>query len=85
NKSQSTNCAYPTGFRIAVYNSVHKLMEAIEYLKGAFELKAVEFKDVLKMGRTQLQDAVPMTVGQEFHAWAVTLNEEIRALDYTSK
>ncbi|WP_029793696.1 aspartate ammonia-lyase, partial [Vibrio parahaemolyticus] len=85
NKSQSTNCAYPTGFRIAVYNSVHKLMEAIEYLKGAFDLKATEFKDVLKMGRTQLQDAVPMTVGQEFHAWAVTLNEEIRALDYTSK
>ena len=85
NKSQSTNCAYPTGFRIAVYNSVHQLMEAIEYLKGAFELKAQEFKDVLKMGRTQLQDAVPMTVGQEFHAWAVTLNEEIRALDYTSK
>ncbi|MCV5656988.1 lyase family protein, partial [Escherichia coli] len=55
NKSQSTNCAYPTGFRIAVYNSVHKLMEAIEYLKGAFDLKATEFKDVLKMGRTQLQ------------------------------
>ncbi|MDW2105728.1 lyase family protein, partial [Vibrio sp. 1580] len=53
NKSQSTNCAYPTGFRIAVYNSVHKLMEAIEYLKGAFDLKATEFKDVLKMGRTQ--------------------------------
>ncbi|HAS6144146.1 TPA: aspartate ammonia-lyase [Vibrio vulnificus] len=85
NKSQSTNCAYPTGFRIAVYNSIHKLMEAIEYLKGAFELKSQEFNDILKMGRTQLQDAVPMTVGQEFHAWAVTLNEEIRALDYTSK
>ncbi|MCF1572984.1 aspartate ammonia-lyase, partial [Escherichia coli] len=57
----------------------------IEYIKGAFELKAVEFKQILKMGRTQLQDAVPMTVGQEFHAWAVTLNEEIRALQYTSK
>ena len=57
NKSQSTNCAYPTGFRIAVYNSVHTLIEAIEYLKGAFELKSQEFKDVLKMGRTQLQDA----------------------------
>ncbi|AAO09705.1 TPA: aspartate ammonia-lyase [Vibrio vulnificus] len=85
NKSQSTNCAYPTGFRIAVYNSIHKLMEAIEYLKGAFELKSQEFNGILKMGRTQLQDAVPMTVGQEFHAWAVTLNEEIRALDYTSK
>ncbi|MFA0088517.1 aspartate ammonia-lyase [Vibrio sp. 10N.261.51.F12] len=85
NKSQSTNCAYPTGFRIAVYNSVHKLMDSIEYLKGAFEAKSQEFSTILKMGRTQLQDAVPMTVGQEFHAWAVTLNEEIRNLDYTSK
>ncbi len=85
NRSQSTNCAYPTGFRISVYNSVLKLIEAIEYLKGAFELKSEEFNTVLKMGRTQLQDAVPMTVGQEFHAWAVTLNEEIRALEYTSK
>ncbi|MCJ2378101.1 aspartate ammonia-lyase [Vibrio sp. ZSDZ34] len=85
NKSQSTNCAYPTGFRIAVYNSVCQLVESIEYLKGAFEAKSQEFSTVLKMGRTQLQDAVPMTVGQEFRAWAVTLNEEIRNLDYTSK
>jgi aspartate ammonia-lyase len=85
NKSQSTNCAYPTGFRIAVYNSVQKLIDAIEYLKGSFEAKSQEFSTILKMGRTQLQDAVPMTVGQEFHAWAVTLNEEIRALEYTSK
>ncbi|WP_068715501.1 aspartate ammonia-lyase [Vibrio tritonius] len=85
NRSQSTNCAYPTGFRIAVYNSVQKLIESIEYLKAAFELKSTEFASILKMGRTQLQDAVPMTVGQEFHAWAVTINEEIRALQYTSK
>lgn len=85
NKSQSTNCAYPTGFRIAVFNSISKLIESIEYLKGSFELKSQEFSKVLKMGRTQLQDAVPMTVGQEFHAWAVTLNEEIKNLDYTSK
>ncbi|MCW8346274.1 MULTISPECIES: aspartate ammonia-lyase [Vibrio] len=85
NKSQSTNCAYPTGFRIAVFNSVKKLMDSIEYLKGAFESKSQEFSGILKMGRTQLQDAVPMTVGQEFHAWAVTLNEEIKNLDYTSK
>ncbi|MGC9400883.1 MULTISPECIES: aspartate ammonia-lyase [Vibrio] len=85
NKSQSTNCAYPTGFRISVFNSVHKLIDAIEYLKGAFDLKSKEFESILKMGRTQLQDAVPMTVGQEFHAWSVTLNEEIRALEYTSK
>ncbi|PMH46244.1 aspartate ammonia-lyase [Vibrio sp. 10N.286.49.B3] len=85
NKSQSTNCAYPTGFRIAVYNSLQKLTSSIEYLKGGFELKSHEFSQVLKMGRTQLQDAVPMTVGQEFRAWAVTLNEEIKNIDYTSK
>ncbi|MCK6265280.1 aspartate ammonia-lyase [Vibrio sp. ZSDE26] len=85
NKSQSTNCAYPTGFRISVFNSVRKLIDAIEYLKGAFDLKSKEYENTLKMGRTQLQDAVPMTVGQEFHAWSVTLNEEIRALQFTSK
>ncbi|MDR9829032.1 aspartate ammonia-lyase [Vibrio sp. FNV 38] len=85
NKSQSTNCAYPTGFRIAVYNSIRQVIEAIEYLKGAFDEKSEEFKTILKMGRTQLQDAVPMTVGQEFHAWSVTLNEEIKNLEYTSK
>ncbi len=85
NKSQSTNCAYPTGFRIAVHNSVNKLLKAIEYLKLAFDNKSEQFDDILKMGRTQLQDAVPMTVGQEFHAWSVTLNEEIRNLQYTSK
>ncbi|MCL9783522.1 aspartate ammonia-lyase [Vibrio sp. S4M6] len=85
NKSQSTNCAYPTGFRISVFNSVQKLTDAIEYLRQAFELKSQEFSTILKMGRTQLQDAVPMTVGQEFRAWSVTLKEEIRALEYTSK
>lgn len=85
NKSQSTNCAYPTGFRIAVYSSILKTIDAVEYLKGAFDLKSQEFNSILKMGRTQLQDAVPMTVGQEFHAWSVTLNEEIRNLHYISK
>lgn len=85
NKSQSTNCAYPTGFRIAVYNSIMKTIDAVEYLKGAFDLKSTEFDTVIKMGRTQLQDAVPMTVGQEFHAWSVTLNEEVRNLQYISK
>lgn len=85
NKSQSTNCAYPTGFRIAVYNSMMKLIEAIEYLKGAFDLKDQEFRNILKMGRTQLQDAVPMTVGQEFHAWGVLLQEEVKNLHYTAQ
>jgi aspartate ammonia-lyase len=85
NKSQSTNCAYPTGFRIAVYNSVQQLIRTIEYLKIGLKQKSLEYATVLKMGRTQLQDAVPMTVGQEFRAWEVTLNEEIRNLEYITK
>jgi len=85
NKSQSTNCAYPTGFRIAVYTSIYQLIDAVEYLKGSFDLKSEEFNTILKMGRTQLQDAVPMTVGQEFHAWSVTINEEIRNLKYIAE
>jgi aspartate ammonia-lyase len=85
NKSQSTNCAYPTAFRIAVFNSINQLIHTIEYLKAGFNDKAREYSRVLKMGRTQLQDAVPMTVGQEFHAWDVTLNEEIRNLEYIAK
>ncbi|UBX49922.1 aspartate ammonia-lyase [Providencia alcalifaciens] len=80
NKSQSTNDAYPTGFRIAVYNSVLKLIDSVTYLKKGFESKAEEYKDILKMGRTQLQDAVPMTVGQEFHAFATLLKEEEKNL-----
>ncbi|MEH6531379.1 MAG: aspartate ammonia-lyase [Photobacterium frigidiphilum] len=84
NKSQSTNCAYPTGFRVAVYNSIMTMIEALDYLKGAFDAKDKEFAGVLKMGRTQLQDAVPMTVGQEFHAYAVLLKEEIKNLKYTA-
>lgn len=85
NASQSTNDAYPTGFRIAVYNSILKLIEKIAYLQTAFENKAVEFADILKMGRTQLQDAVPMTLGQEFKAFAVLLEEEVRNLKRTSE
>ncbi|ELR67102.1 Aspartate ammonia-lyase [Photobacterium marinum] len=85
NKSQSTNCAYPTGFRVAVYNSIMNMLEALEYLKAAFDAKGEEFGDVLKMGRTQLQDAVPMTVGQEFHAFGVLVKEEIKNLRHTAQ
>ncbi|MGC5629412.1 aspartate ammonia-lyase [Georgenia sp. Z1344] len=80
NKSQSTNDAYPTGFRLAVYAVVRELWEEIDRLAAAFEAKGEEFADVLKMGRTQLQDAVPMTLGQEFTAFAVLLREEVRHL-----
>mgnify|MGYP000614903117 CR=1 FL=1 len=80
NKCQSTNDAYPTGFRVAVVNSTDTTLHALEALIAAFDAKAAEFKSILKMGRTQLQDAVPMTLGQEFHAFAVTLREEIKSI-----
>jgi len=85
NRSQSTNCTYPTGFRLAVYNSITSVVKSVSQLSAAFEEKSKAFAGILKMGRTQLQDAVPMTVGQEFHGWAVTLNEDIRNLNYTAK
>ena len=85
NASQSTNDAYPTGFRIAVYNSIMHLIKKVRYLQKGFQRKAKEFADVLKMGRTQLQDAVPMTVGQEFEAFAVLLEEEVRSLKRAAK
>lgn len=84
NASQSTNDAYPTGFRIAVYNSILKLIDKIQYLHDGFDNKAKEFANILKMGRTQLQDAVPMTVGQEFKAFSVLLEEEVRNLKRTA-
>ncbi|HII3739026.1 TPA: aspartate ammonia-lyase [Pasteurella multocida] len=85
NASQSTNDAYPTGFRIAVYNSIMKLVAKVLYLQQGFENKAKEFSRILKMGRTQLQDAVPMTVGQEFKAFSVLLDEEVRNLTRTAE
>lgn len=81
NRSQSTNDAYPSGFRIAVITVVQGLKAEVENLANAFDAKAEEFTDVLKMGRTQLQDAVPMTLGQEFRVYAVLMREEIRQLD----
>lgn len=82
NKCQSTNDAYPTSFRVAIYDYMNNLIESIRYLIDHLELKAIEFKDVLKMGRTQLQDAVPMSLGDEFGAWASNLKEEIKNLAY---
>jgi aspartate ammonia-lyase len=77
NLSQSTNDAYPTAFRIAVYLKIAAFSVAVEKLQKAFFDKGKEFEDVLKMGRTQLQDAVPMTLGQEFNAFATTLGEDV--------
>jgi aspartate ammonia-lyase len=81
NLSQSTNDAYPTAVKIALYNSNRKLIEVLKTLIESFRKKGKEFSHVLKMGRTQLQDAVPMTLGQEFEAYAVTLGEEIERLN----
>src|SRR4051794_9875847 len=74
--SQSTNDVYPTALKVATYSSIFRLVEAMAVLRRGFEAKAEEFADVLKMGRTQLQDAVPMTLGQEFSTYAVMLGED---------
>lgn len=84
NLSQSTNDAYPTAIRIAGVRSNMLLIEHLKDLINSFRKKGEEFKNVLKMGRTQLQDAVPMTLGQEFEAFAVTLEEEIERLTQNS-
>ena len=76
NMSQSTNDVYPTAIKVALNFGIHRLATNMGYLREAFEAKAVEFADVLKMGRTQLQDAVPMTLGQEFSTYAVMLGED---------
>jgi aspartate ammonia-lyase len=76
NMSQSTNDVYPTALKVAAYFGIFRLVDAMATLRRAFEAKAGEFADVLKMGRTQLQDAVPMTLGQEFSTYAVMLGED---------
>ncbi len=80
NKSQSTNDAYPTGFRVALYYYMNHLLEKVNVLTTELDKKAAEFKKVIKMGRTQLQDAVPMSLGDEFGAWSANLKEETKSL-----
>ncbi|MDB6001679.1 MAG: aspA, partial [Rhizobacter sp.] len=80
NASQSTNDVYPTALRLAAWFGIQGLIEAMAALRGAFEAKAEEFKTVLKIGRTQLQDAVPMTLGQEFKAFAIMIHEDEQRL-----
>ena len=81
NCSQSTNDAYPSSLHIGMALGNVQLVSAMNELIGAFRAKGKEFASVLKMGRTQLQDAVPMTVGQEFEAFAATLAGEVQALE----
>lgn len=81
NHSQSTNDVYPTAIRLAILLSYGRLRDALRGLASEFEEKAIEFRDVIKLGRTQLQDAVPMTLGQEFLAFAATILEDVERLD----
>lgn len=81
NCSQSTNDAYPTALHVAVFLLNGKLLAELRNLVAAFHQKGEAFVEVIKMGRTQLQDAVPMTLGQEFHAFAESLDNEIFALE----
>jgi len=76
NLSQSTNDVYPTAIKIALQFGIRRLVREMSLLRKDFEAKADEFSDVLKIGRTQLQDAVPMTLGQEFSTYAVMLQED---------
>ena len=80
NLSQSTNDVYPTAVRLTMLREVPMLVKSQELLVAAFEAKAREFHDIIKVGRTQLMDAVPMRLGSEFKAFAVTVGEDIERL-----
>jgi aspartate ammonia-lyase len=80
NASQSTNDVYPTALRVSAWFGIEALLAAMADLRRAFEVKADEFKAVLKIGRTQLQDAVPMTLGQEFLTYAIMIGEDEQRL-----
>jgi aspartate ammonia-lyase len=85
NCSQSTNDAYPTALKLAIIRSNASLVAVLQLLITSFTVKAREFGSVIKMGRTQLQDAVPMTLGQEFEAYAATLAEEVERLEQNAR
>jgi aspartate ammonia-lyase len=80
NMSQSTNDSYPTAIKVALILRNEKLTAELELLSASFKKKGAEFLNIVKMGRTELQDAVPMTVGQEFYAFAAAIDAEIALL-----
>ena len=85
NMSQSTNDSYPTALKVAFLLRNDKLIGELQKLVASFRLKGDAFLEVVKMGRTEMQDAVPMTVGQEFHAFAASLDDEIKLLRDSEK
>jgi aspartate ammonia-lyase len=80
NLSQSTNDVYPTALKLATYRAGQQLAVQLKALEDSFRIKAAEFRGLLKVGRTQLQDAVPMTLGQEFGTYAIMLREDQQRL-----
>lgn len=80
NMSQSTNDSYPTSLHVAIILMNDKMIPELNSLIASFEKKGKEFENILKMGRTELQDAVPMTLGQEFNAFASQLKGSISEL-----
>jgi aspartate ammonia-lyase len=80
NMSQSTNDSYPTAIKVAFLLRNDRLIQELQKLVASFRLKGDAFLEIVKMGRTEMQDAVPMTVGQEFHAFAASLEDEIKLL-----
>ena len=84
NMAQSTNDAFPTAVRIALLKLVHKLLAELKELQQALLAKAGEFDDVIKMGRTHLQDAVPIRLGQEFGAYACAIGRDIERIKEAS-
>jgi aspartate ammonia-lyase len=85
NMSQSTNDSYPTALKVAFLLRNDKLVAELQALAASFRAKGDQYIDIVKMGRTELQDAVPMTVGQEFHAFAASLDSEIALLREAEK
>ena len=85
NMSQSTNDSYPTAIKVALLLRQDKLIAELQQLADAFHAKGNEYLEVPKMGRTELQDAVPMTVGQEMHAFAASLEAQIALLRQAEK
>ena len=85
NRSQSTNDTYPAACRLAILQGLKPLREATQRLREAFHMQADRHSNDIKIGRTQLQDAVPMTYGQEIHAWASFLATDLEAMNTLAK
>ena len=85
NRSQSTNDAYPSACKLGIYLDNMELEKCLEKLIISFDKKKEEFKDITKIGRTQLQDAVPMTLGQTFGAYSSSIKEELLQIKEVSK